>query len=192
MQRKGLVIINYVEPIRDKDKLKDLLEYLKRTNPRNHLMFCLGIYTGLRISDILRLKVGTINIKNRTINIREKKTGKQRIIRINKNLKTVLESYIIGKPEDEYLIKSRNGVNKAISRDMASKIIKQTCEDFGIYNANTHSLRKTFGYHHYLNTKDIVVLQKIYNHSSPSVTMRYIGMVQDTMNEAIENFNIFD
>lgn len=49
--------MNYVEPIRDPDKVKDIAAYLKKYSPRNYIMFMLGIYTGLRISDILPLKV---------------------------------------------------------------------------------------------------------------------------------------
>ncbi len=68
--------MNYVEPIRDYDKLTDILEYLKRTNQRNYMMFLVGIYTALRISDILRLKVRDVKNRN-NITLREKKTGKQ-------------------------------------------------------------------------------------------------------------------
>ncbi|WP_268818337.1 integrase [Paenibacillus alkaliterrae] len=41
-----------------------------------------------------------------------------------------------------------------------------------------HSHRKTFGYHAYKLGTDIVLLQQIFNHSSPSVTLRYIGILQ--------------
>ena len=52
-------------------------------------------------------------------------------------------------------------------------------------------MRKTFGYHYYKQTKDIATLQKIYNHSSPSITLRYIGIVQDEIDKAFDNFRYF-
>ena len=52
----------------------------------------------------------------------------------------------------------------------------------------THTMRKTFGYHHYKKFKDIAILQKIFNHSSPQVTLRYIGIEQDQIDESYTNF----
>lgn len=53
----------------------------------------------------------------------------------------------------------------------------------------THTLRKTFGYHFYKKTKDVAMLQDIFNHSAPVVTKRYIGITQDEIDEAIDKFN---
>ncbi|WP_436242946.1 tyrosine-type recombinase/integrase [Paenibacillus sp. LjRoot56] len=54
----------------------------------------------------------------------------------------------------------------------------------------THTLRKTFGYFAYKAGTDIVLLQQIFNHSSPSVTLRYIGILQDDMDNVIINLNL--
>lgn len=150
-------------------------------------MFEIGIYTGLRISDILKLKVGNVR-KRKNISIRESKTGKQKIIPINAILKTELDAYIAGKPDDEYLIKSRETVNKPLTREMAYKILNEVGSKFGLESIGTHTLRKTFGYHYYMKTKDIVTLQKIFNHSTPETTLRYIGIQQETINKAIRDF----
>ena len=98
--------MNYVEPIRDYNKLQDILEYLKHENKRNYIMFMIGCYTALRISDILMLKVKDVKNK-KNITIREKKTGKQKIIPINNKLRKALDDYIKDKNDYEYLIKSR-------------------------------------------------------------------------------------
>ena len=55
-------------------------------------------------------------------------------------------------------------------------------------NVGTHTMRKTFGYHHYQKFKDVAILQKIFNHSSPQVTLRYIGIEQDQIDESYTNF----
>ncbi|MFP3813497.1 tyrosine-type recombinase/integrase, partial [Bacillus sp. SIMBA_005] len=54
----------------------------------------------------------------------------------------------------------------------------------------THTLRKTFGYHFYKQTKDVAMLQEIFNHSDQRTTLRYIGINQDAMNNAMKKFKI--
>ena len=97
--------MNFVEPIRDERKFRDIQEYLKRTNERNYIMLITGTYTGLRISDVLKLKVSDVKDK-KFIYIREKKTGKQNIIELNPLLIKAYKSYCDDKFQDEYLIKS--------------------------------------------------------------------------------------
>ena len=54
----------------------------------------------------------------------------------------------------------------------------------------THIMRKSFGYHHYQQYKDVALLQTIYNHSSPSITLKYIGINQDNIDLGYRNFSI--
>ncbi|MBN3405725.1 site-specific integrase [Clostridium botulinum] len=181
--------MNFVEPIRDKQKVRDIQEYLKQTNPRDYIMFITGVYTGLRISDILKLKVKDVKNKER-IYLREKKTSKQNIIELNKLLIKEYEWFCINLEDYEYLIKSREGINKPLSRVRAYEIIRQVGKDFEVENLGTHTMRKTFGYHYYKKTKDIGTLMNMFNHSAPSITLKYIGISQDTMNKARREFNI--
>ena len=153
-------------------------------------MFFIGIYAGLRISDILVLRVGDIKNKN-SINIREKKTKKQKIYTINPILKKELRFYCEDKKSSDYLIQSREGENRPISRERAYQIMKDVGDYFCIPDLGTHTLRKTFGYHHYKQYKDIVMLQKIFNHASPAITLKYIGYEQENINKSIKNFKIF-
>lgn len=181
--------MNYVEPIRDKQKLKDIQEYLRREQPRVYIMFIIGVYTGLRISDILNLKVKDTK-SSKYITLRERKTNKERLIEKSPFIKKELEWYCIGKPDDEYLVKSRQGANKPLTRYMAYKILNNIGIQFGLQKIGTHTLRKTFGYHYYKKTKDVALLQKMFNHSDPSITLRYIGIIQDDINNALKNFEI--
>lgn len=192
--------MNYVEPIRDSETLSNMCLYLKENNDRNYIMFLLGIYTGLRISDILKLRVkDVIDLSNRKdkrkikkqIVLREQKTSKQKIIKINPILKEPLEDYVQDKEMYEYLIKSRQGFNKPISRKRAYEILKELGEMFDVDSLGCHSMRKTFGYHYYKQTKDIALLQKIFNHSSPAITLAYIGIDQDRMDKAYATFRYF-
>ncbi|OTZ89685.1 site-specific integrase [Bacillus thuringiensis serovar darmstadiensis] len=163
-------------------------EYLKEKNARNYILFVMGINTGLRISDILKLKVG--DVQGSHISMREMKTGKQKRIQITSSLKRELKWFNEGRGVEEYLLKSRKGKNRPIGRSMAYKILKSTAAEFGLDEIGTHTLRKTYGYHMYMQTKNIALLMEIFNHSSEKVTLRYIGVNQDAMDKAMSRFKI--
>lgn len=182
--------MNFVEPIRDPCVVQRIEEYLKNTNLRNYIMVMIGLYTGLRISDILKLKVRDVKNRN-NISIREIKTGKQKLFEINPKLKKELAAYTQSKGLNEYLIKSRQGHNRPITRNQAYLILRNLADQFSIEQVGCHTLRKTFGYHFYLQYKDIVTLQKIFNHDHPVITLRYIGIEQQQINKAIKNFKIY-
>lgn len=177
--------MNIVQPIRDYEKLEALKRVLKDKNERDYVMLMMGLYTALRISDILRIRVE--DIKKDYINLREKKTSKFRRIYLNHELKVALKSYISDKEPHEFLIRSREGVNKPISRARAYDILKEAGKEVGIESIGTHSLRKTFGYFAYKDTKDVAALQKLFNHSNPEETLRYIGIEQDNVDLLIKN-----
>ncbi len=183
--------VNVVEPIRSVDLIRDISLFLKTKSERNYIMFLLGIYSGLRISDILKLKVKDVKNKN-SISLREQKTDKQRIFVINPYLKKELKKYIDDNhlPSDQYLIKRQGKRNASISRVRAYEILREAAQYFRIDNIGTHTMRKTFGYHFYLQTKDVVTLQKIFNHAHPVMTLRYIGIEQDEINKKVKDFKL--
>lgn len=179
--------MEYVEPIRDKEKIETVKKILKRNGTRDFLLFLMGINSGLRISDILKLKVADVYNKE-YIEITEKKTGKYKKLPITKSFKPYLEEFIFDKMPDEWLFESRKG-NKPITRIQAYRIITRACIQAGITSRiGTHTLRKTFGYHFYKEKKDIALLQCILNHSAPSVTLRYIGINQDIIDSSLQSF----
>ncbi|AIY80991.1 site-specific integrase [Clostridium botulinum] len=180
--------MNFVEPIRDADIFHDIQATLKKENPRNYALVMTGTYTGLRISDILRLKVKDVKNK-KYIDIREKKTGKRNLIEINQTLRNVYKEYCLDMSQEDYLFRKSN-LNKPISRTMAWKIMKDIGDKFGVENLGTHTLRKTFGFHYYKKTGDIATLMQMYNHSKESITLKYIGITQDKMNQARRDFEI--
>ena len=182
--------MNFVEPIREPEVVEAIANYFKGRNQRDYIMYLVGIYTARRISDILKLKVADVKDRN-TLNIREKKTKKQTVLEINPILKKELKEFCKGREPGEYLIRTRRKLNKPMNRSTAYRILKNAAREFGLENIGNHTLRKTFGYHFYKKEKDIVTLQQILGHSSPSITLRYIGINQETANQAIKRFKIF-
>lgn len=161
----------------------DVASYLRKQSERNYVMFMFGIYSGLRISDILKFRVRDVKDKSH-IYIREKKTGKEKRFLINSELKRIIKEYVKDKDEYEYLFESPRG-HKPITRQQAYNIISDAGKEFGLDDLGTHTLRKTFGYHMYQKTKDAAMLMKIFNHSDIHITLRYIGVEQDSIDEAI-------
>ena len=181
--------MQFVEPIRDKDEIIKVKKVLAKKSKRDLLLFSLGINSGLRISDILKLKVKDVRNVD-FIEIKEQKTQKYKRFPISYAYKRLLNNYINGKSPDEWLFKSKKG-NRPITRVQAYRIISRTCEKAGITTKiGTHTLRKTFGYHFYQEKKDIALLQTIFNHSTPTVTLRYIGINQDMIDSNLKSFSL--
>lgn len=179
--------MNFVQPIRDPEIIADIKVYLKERNYRDYVLFLTGVDTGLRISDILKLRIR--DVTGTHISIREKKTKKQKHILITPELKRELKPFIAGKPGHEFLFRSRQGNNKPIGRSMAYKMLKQVADEFGLEHIGCHTLRKTFGYTAYhLSNKDIGLIMGFFGHSSEKITLRYIGLAQDTMDSLLKRY----
>ena len=174
-----------VEPIRSISNIRKVEKILSK-KPRDLLMFTIGTNCGLRISDIVALNIGDVRGKTH-IQIIEKKTGKFKKFPINSKLKPMFDEYTEGKHSDEALFKTI--FNNRVDRFAAYHIIKDACKAAGLEEkVGTHTMRKTFGYHHYKKFKDVAMLQKIFNHSNPVITLRYIGIEQDQIDESYTHF----
>ena len=175
-----------VEPIRDIEDIRKLEQYLLQTSPRDLLLFTIGTNCGLRISDIVALNVNDVKNKSHVL-ITEHKTGKFKKIPINSKLKPMIAEFTKNKHSNEALFTTI--FKNRMDRFGAYYILKTACKAVGI-NAKigTHTMRKTFGYHHYKKFKDVAMLQKIFNHSNPAITLRYIGIEQDQIDDSYIKF----
>ena len=113
--------------------------------------------------------------------------GKLKKMLVNSKLKPMIEEYTKGKRATEPLFMTIFG--NRLDRFAAYHILKDACKEAGLEEkVGTHTLRKTFGYHHYRKFKDVAILQKIFNHSTPLITLRYIGIEQDEIDESYASF----
>ena len=181
--------MNSVNPIRDPEKIELMKKILREQSFRNYFLFVAGINVGLRIGDLLPLKVGDVRERSHII-IREQKTGKEKKFRINENLQREVSNYVQELSDEDYLFPSRQGRKRPLTRVSAWRILNSAAKQAGLEGIGTHTLRKTFGFHYYRMSKDIAMLQKIFNHSSPAVTLRYIGITQDAIDESLEKFSL--
>jgi len=151
------------------------------------LLIVLGVNTGLRISDLLRLTKADVydfgQCSFRThIHATEKKTGKQKSIALNKKVIDALRlcfGSCMGRPEN-FSFQTNRKNRATIGRIQARRIVKETANAIGVAGIiGVHSLRKTLGYHAWKAGVAAVLFMDIFNHSSFEVTRRYLGISQD-------------
>lgn len=179
---------NRVDAVKSKSSFNRVSKYFKSMSLTIFCIWLIGTYVGLRISDILSLNVS--DVKNKLIiTIKEKKTKKVKQFILNKKIRKFIKKLVKGRNDLEPLFLGVRG--KRLNRRQFYRVLKQASEVLKLQiKIGTHTMRKTFGYFHYKQYKDVAILQKIFNHSSPSITLRYIGIEQDEINYSYLHFRI--
>ncbi|MBB6449616.1 integrase [Geomicrobium halophilum] len=178
--------VNAIKSKRDRNKMKNAL------HGRNRLLFTVGVSLGLRISDLLTLKVGDLRGKE-TLVLPEQKTGKTRYIKLNATVRKEMKE-LTGVSDEEYLFRSAKGDNRPISRVHAHRILNDAAKRAGIADKvgaiGTHTLRKTHGYILHDNGTDITRIMTMMGHSTPAMTLKYIGVTKDEIDQAYEAIEV--
>ena len=169
----------------DWDDFKSLISKLERDGELKYvLLIAIGVFTGLRISDLLELKFSDFE-NAEILTVVEKKTKKTRRIKINPDLKTILERIkkrMVVTTTDQYIFLNRYG-NKPIDRSWANVNLKRIFKKYNIEvegNVSSHLFRKTLGnrvlkLNNYSN-ESIVLLMELFGHSSMMITKKYLGI----------------
>jgi len=169
-----------VDPVRDLKAIQTISKLLS-DRPRDLLLWTLGINNGLRASDLLRIKVGDVRCMQPgdILQIIESKTGKKNILVVNKTAHKALVKYLggVALDDDDFLFKSGKG-GKALQSQAVSKMIQGWCREIHLKGRyGSHTLRKTWGYHQRVtHGVGFELICRRYNHSSPAITMRYLGI----------------
>jgi len=181
-----------VEPIRDFNDVKRVYNWLRENkNQREAECFLIGCNLALRASDLLSLRIDQVSHTH--VDIIEKKTKKKKRFPINKQVRQaidrLMEYYESKNFEPTYLFQSTSNRTKSLCQPICIQwlgaALKEAAKalDLG-YNVNTHSMRKTFGYHAYENNgADIYYLQELFNHATSKVTLRYIGVTKSAIEQ---------
>lgn len=180
---------------------------LKRVAARNKMLFIVGINVGLRASDLRLLTWGFFFKQTPDgkfefrdgYSLRPKKTArynKHVVLRFNETTRKIVNWYVEQYPIDDingYVFRSRQ-LDKPITVNAMCRVVKETGKEAGIKQAlGSHSLRKSFCRRLYDNAEDksraLVVLQSILQHSSQAITLKYIGILNDEIEDAFDNVN---
>lgn len=181
-----------VEPIR-KAKDVEAIKKLLAGNPRDSLLFTMGINNGLRAGDILRLRVRDVMDAKPgdSIAIVESKTGKENVLVINRAVHKAIRVYLdaVKPAPDDFLFRSRKGENKPLTVSAVNNYVKGWTSSVNLRgNFGAHSLRKTWGYHQRVaHGVGFEVIAKRFNHGNPAVTMRYLGIEDKEVHAILMN-----
>jgi integrase len=168
-----------IEPLRTQREIDKLKDYLYKTNLRNYTIFLVGINTNLRASDLLNLRYGPVFRaieEDIEIPITEKKTSKRRNLRLNRAAKTALQAYFASRQfqkADDLIFTRADGL--PVSTAALSSGFKYWCQQADLAgNFASHTMRKTWAYHHHKAGASIPTLMAMMNHRSQKQTLDYL------------------
>lgn len=211
-----IVIEHDAEPIKQMEDIIRIQKFLVENGRyRDNMLFIVGINFGLRVSDLLSLRFSHLIVENNgkfdfrsTFPILEKKTKatrkikKNRYITINNAVIEAVTLYLKNTPNvylSDYMFRSQSNrggnLNKPLDRKSVERILKGINNDLSLgIRMATHTLRKTFGYHQMVmsgnDPRKLLLLQKIYGHSTSAMTLNYIGITGEEIEEAYRNLNL--
>lgn len=201
------------EPIKSIDDINNISRYLiEKGRYRDNMLFIVGINFGLRASDLRMLRFSNLINDNlvfknsfpvfeqKTRNTRKRK--KNRYITVNNAVMEAVSLYLQnteGVSLSDYMFRSESNrggnLNEPISVKSIDRILKGIAADLSLSTkVSTHTLRKTFCYHQMLlshnDSRKLLLLQKMLNHSSPAQTLEYIGITSEEIDEAYKKLNL--
>ena len=181
------------------DDFRSLVSKLERDGEYKFcLLITIGVFTGLRIGDLLRLRFCQFENSD-ILMIQEQKTKKTRKIKINSDLKEIIERIKVKMgvtDPSQYIFLNRYG-KKPIDQSYANVKLKKILRQYDISvdgNVSTHLFRKTLGNRvlklHNYSGESVILLMDMFSHSSPSVTKRYLGLREKEILDVYETLKL--
>ncbi|MDD2871267.1 MAG: tyrosine-type recombinase/integrase [Candidatus Gracilibacteria bacterium] len=153
-------------------------------NKKHKFIISLSYSSGLRVSDIINLKIGDFDFENLTIHIKLGKGQKDRITIFSEKLKNEIKNLSAGKNGNDLLIESERG-GKLTTRTL-QKIFSEALKKSGVLkNATFHSLRHSFATHLLENGTDIRYIQELLGHANIKTTQIYTKVVTPKLKNII-------
>lgn len=170
------------QPIQNPQQLHQIKEILLQSSKRDALLFILAVNSGLKVSEILQLKVSDVvddtgQVRS-SILFQNDKLTKHKWFAMNPELREAIWDYLKERKhykQSEPLLKSQKGTGP-ITRQHAWFILNKAAKEVGLESISSHTLRKTWGYCTYKAGVDIAFLQHFFDHSTPAKTLKYIGI----------------
>ncbi len=183
----------------DWDDFKSLIGKLERDGEYKFcLLFSIGVFTGLRISDLLKLRFNQFE-NSEILTIQEQKTKKTRRIKINADLKEIVERIkgrMVVTDTNQLIFVNRFGT-KSIDKSYVNVKLKELLKQYNIVlegNASSHLFRKTLGnrvlrLNNYSN-ESVILLMELFGHSSPSITKKYLGIREKEIHDVYDSIRL--
>ena len=184
----------------DWDDFKSLISKLERDGEYKFcLLISIGVFTGLRISDLLQLNFSQFETGNEVLTITEQKTKKHRRIKINPDLREIVErvrNKMGVEKLNTYIFQNKYGT-KPIDKSYVNVKLKEILKTYDIRlegNASSHLFRKTLGnrvlkLNNYSN-ESVILLMELFNHSSPAITKKYLGIREKEIHDVYDSIRL--
>jgi integrase len=181
------------------DDFKSLIGKLERDKEYKFcLLIAIGVFTGLRISDLLQLRFSHFE-ESEILTVQEQKTGKVRRIKINPDLKQIVErvkSRMVVIDTNQYIFLNKYGT-KPIDKSYVNVKLKEILKQYNIVlegNASSHIFRKTLGnrvlrLNNYSN-ESVILLMELFGHSSPAITKKYLGLREREIHDVYDSLRL--
>lgn len=182
----------------DWDTFKSLIGKLERDGEYKFcLLISIGVFTGLRISDLLKLRFS--QFESDILTIQEQKTKKTRRIKINPDLKEIVErikNRMVVTDTDQYILLNRYG-SKPIDKSYVNVKLKSIFRKYNISvdgNISSHLFRKTLGNRvlrlNNYSGESVILLMELFGHGSPAVTKRYLGLREQEIHNVYDSLRL--
>lgn len=186
--------MNEVDAIKSMEDIATVESMLLKWGSQDYAdIFKLGINVALRISDLLSITFDIIDLEKRELELIEGKTGKKRQIRLNNTAMAIITRRQANNPTDIFLFQAKGSRNtnrvKPLDRSTVARKFQEVGEIVKI-RLGTHSARKTRGYMMHKAGVSIEQISKVLNHSSPAITMAYIGLTKEETMATYDEFEL--
>jgi len=182
----------------DWDTFKSLIGKLERDGEYKFcLLISIGVFTGLRISDLLKLRF--CQFESDILTIQEQKTNKTRRIKLNPDLKEIVErikSRMVGTNTDQSIFLNRYGT-KPIDQSYVNVKLKEIFRQYDVNiegNVSSHLFRKTLGNRvlriNNYSGESVILLMELFGHSSPAITKRYLGLREQEIHDVYDSLHL--
>ncbi len=187
MTRKKLPAV--LEP----EEAQNLLKQPNKRYPtglRNKAMLSLMLHCGLRVSEVVNLRPGSINLTKGKLRVKNGKGNKDRDLAIPEYLIDLFDSWRKKRPESNFFFSTLKG--KKLSIRYLQQMVKRYALKAGLNKRiSPHTLRHTYATQYYKQTKDIETLRRILGHSDISTTTIYITLANTDVEEGMKSFKSF-
>lgn len=177
--------------------LEEVIRLLQVTHNLKHRFILAMLYScGLRISELLNMKLNALDLERRQILVKHGKGRKDRYVSIAQHIEPLLENYLASYTPSGYLIKGDD--DKPYSPSSVRAFLKKSCIKAGIYKRVTpHTLRHSYATHMLENGVGLRHIQELLGHSKPETTMLYTHVarkdllkIENPLDVAVANFRI--
>jgi integrase/recombinase XerD len=159
-------------------EIQKILENI--SNPKHKLMIALSYASGLRVGEVVSLRVGDIDVDGLVLHLKGAKGQKDRITPFSEKLKNDLHQVTFGKKAEDFVFESERG-GKLTDRS-AQKVFQMALKKSGISKPATfHSLRHSFATHLLENGTDVRYVQALLGHANIRTTQRYTQVTNPSL-----------